>query len=81
MTNNSNSSSKPHPHWKGERHKPRGVMTISPDYRRSRGVRAYYCKVVNGKVVNDPVEKPHDEHKRLLGFSIVNGKMVEGGHR
>jgi len=53
MTNNSNSSSEMHPHWKGERHKPRGVMTTSPDYRRSRGVRAYYAKVVNGKVVPD----------------------------
>ena len=41
-----------HPHWKGEPRKPREVKIISPDYNRSRGVRAYYCKVVNGKVVN-----------------------------
>ena len=51
--NSSSSSSEMHPHWKGERHKPREVMTTSPDYRRSRGVRAYYCKVINGKVVPD----------------------------
>ena len=53
MKKNSLSSlSEMDPRWKGEKHKPREVMTTKIPSGRSRGVYALYCKVVNGKVVN-----------------------------
>ena len=53
MTNSSNSLSEMDPSWEGGKRKPREVMTTKLPAGRSPGVWAYYCKVVNGKVVPD----------------------------
>ena len=50
--NSSSSLSEMDPRWKGDKHKPRKVMTTKLPSGRSPGVYALYCKVVNGKVVN-----------------------------
>ena len=50
--NNFGSLSEMDSRWKGDKHKPRKVMTTKLPSGRSPGVYALYCKVKNGKVVS-----------------------------